>query len=529
MPHGAQMTLTQEIARQMAEAGVSRMFGVPGGGSSLQLIAAAEDAGIPFILCKTETGAAIMAAVTGELSGAPGVLLTGVGPGAASAVNGIAYAHLERAPVILFCDGPASSLHQAFDQNALYQPISKLQGRLTPETGSTLFSEGLATALVHPRGPVQFDLSAGDANTLCSPADLVPPAGSPAPHPPGVWVDLIAGSRRPVIIAGLEARDPATAAALRRLAGRLTCPILTTYRAKGVVPDDHANMVGHFTGATLEARCLAQADLICCIGFDPVEMIPGPWPYQAPILELRAADGARLPIEPALSLTGDLPCLIDSICELQPSSPWNSEEVADLRNSYHQALHLAGQGHTAKTIINQLARLALPQTRLTVDAGAHMVSVMARWPASEANGVLKSNGLSTMGYALPAAIGSALHEPDRPVIAVTGDGGMLMAMAELATAAELGCNLTIIVLNDAALSLIDLKQQNLQMASKGVRYTATDFATAAKGLGCAGFKVGPDEDLEPVLQKALSVEGPSLIDVAVDPSGYRDQLAALRG
>lgn len=528
MPSAGARTLAQEVARQMADAGVKRMFGVPGGGSSLQLIAAAEEAGIDFILTKTETGAAIMAAVTGELSGAPGVLLTGVGPGAASAVNGIAYAHLERAPVICFCDGPASSLHQAFDQNALFQPISKLQARLRPKDGGMLFSDGLAATLAHPRGPVQFDLTASDANTQASPAEPAQ-AAPPIPQPPGVWVDLIASSRKPVIIAGLETREGAVAAALCRLADRLTCPIFTTYRAKGVVPDNHSNLVGHFTGATLEARCLHQADLICCIGFDPVEMIPGPWPYQAPVLELRAAEGAKLPVETTVSLTGDLAALIDSICETQPSSPWKTDEISDLRSAYHEALHLSGQGHTAETVLTELMGLAPPGARLTVDAGAHMVSTMALWRGLGANSVLKSNGLSTMGYALPAAIGSALHEPERPVIAVTGDGGMLMAMAELATAAELGCNLTVIVLNDAALSLIDLKQQNLQMASKGVRYGASDFATAAKGLGCKGFRVGPDGDLARALKKALAVDGPSLIDITVDPSGYRDQLAALRG
>ncbi|MCP5081889.1 MAG: thiamine pyrophosphate-binding protein [Alphaproteobacteria bacterium] len=529
MAEGSSGTLAQEIARQMAEAGVKRMFGVPGGGSSLQLIAAAEEAGIPFVLSKTETGGAIMAAVTGELSGAPGAMLAGVGPGAASAVNGIAYAHLERSPVIMFCDGPAASLHQAFDQNALYQPVSKAQGRLSTDTGSALFAEGLAATLAHPRGPVQFDLTTTDASTMCVRAEPAISTAPAPPQPPGVWADLIASSRKPVIIAGLETRDHDVAGAMARLADRLTCPMFTTYRAKGVVPDQHPNMVGHFTGATLEAKCLDQADLIVCIGFDPVERIPSPWPYKAPVLELRAAQGAELPIDPALSLVGDLAKLIDSISEFQPSRPWKTEEISDLHTSFKDALHLSAGGHTAHTVMEQLVGLVSPDTRLTVDAGAHMVSAMALWPASETNGVLKSNGLSTMGYALPAAIGSSLHEPDRPVVAVTGDGGMLMALAELATTAEHKCNLTLIVLNDAALSLIDLKQQNLQMASKGVRYPATNFATIAKGFGCKAWKVGQGDELEPALRKALAAKGPAVVDVAIDPSGYRDQFAALRG
>ncbi len=522
-------TLAQHIARQMADAGVERVFGVPGGGSSLQLIDAAQDAGIPFVLSKTENGAAIMAAVTGELSDAPGLVLTGVGPGASSAVNGVAYAHLERSPLVLFCDGPASSLHQAYDQNALYRPISKMQCRLTPETGCTSFAAGLAETMTHPKGPVQFDITATDASTLCAPEEAIRDNRPAETSEPQACAKLIETSQRPVLIVGLEARGSAETSAVRRLADNLNCPVFTTYRAKGVIPDQSPNMVGHFTGATLEANCLHKADLIICAGFDPVEMIPGRWPYEAPVLEIRAAPGARLPFEPVTSLMGDIAVALDSLSKMKAPSSWQDGEISEFRDGYRKALHVSGSPHTTQSVMEQLIDLAPPSTRLTVDAGAHMVSAMALWPATEANGVLKSNGLSTMGYALPAAIGSALHDPDRPVVAVTGDGGMQMALAELATAVEHQTKITIIVLNDAALSLIDLKQQNLQMASHGVRYPATDFAAIAEGFGCTAWKVSATDDLAPALKGALEIQGPTLLDVEIDPSGYRDQLAALRG
>ncbi len=122
-------------------------------------------------------------------------------------------------------------------------------------------------------------------------------------------------------------------------------------------------------------------------------------------------------------------------------------------------------------MIETLAAAAPAGYRLTVDAGAHMFSALARWPADEPFGVLKSNGLSTMAFALPAAIASALQAPGRPVAAITGDGGLMMCLAELATAVERRCPLVIVVLNDAALSLIDIKQQ--QRPNRGVRYPAT--------------------------------------------------------
>ena len=186
-----------------------------------------------------------------------------------------------------------------------------------------------------------------------------------------------------------------------------------------------------------------------------------------------------------------------------------------------------------ETVIQSAAAAARaqggPWQRLTVDAGAHMFSPMAIWPAEAANDVLKSNGLSTMGFALPAAIASSLAEPARPVLAVTGDGGLLMCLAELSTAARLGCRLCVLVLNDAALSLIDVKQQRQQRPPEGVRTPPVDFAAAARGLGCRAWSVAAGEALEPALAAAFAEDGPTLIDVTTDPSGYGAQLAALRG
>jgi acetolactate synthase-1/2/3 large subunit len=134
-----------------------------------------------------------------------------------------------------------------------------------------------------------------------------------------------------------------------------------------------------------------------------------------------------------------------------------------------------------------------------------------------------------MGYAVPAAIATALAEPDRPVVAVTGDGGMMMCLAELSTAARLGLPIVVVVVNDAALSLIDIKQRRRQFAPSGVGYPPVDFARAAEGMGCRAWSVGRHDPLEDVLRLAFTHDGPSLIDVTVDPSGYGTQLAALRG
>jgi acetolactate synthase-1/2/3 large subunit len=344
---------------------------------------------------------------------------------------------------------------------------------------------------------------------------------------------LLSKSRRPVVVAGIEARAAGVGNALRRLAETLGCPVMTTYKAKGVIADDHPQTIGHFTGARSEAEALAakgsKADLIVFVGLDPVELIPAPWLLEAPVLALSAQSDPAFPVAPAARLHGPLGLCVEAVAVAAVESDWTEAEIGALRRRLRDCLRLDGKGHTAETVVAATAALAPGHARATVDSGAHMFSIMAEWRAEAPYDVLKSTGLSTMGFALPAAIAVSLAEPERPVIAFTGDGGLLMCLAELSTAARLDCNLTVVVLNDAALALIDVKQQRQQRPPSGVRYPAVDFAAAARGLGCQAWKVGRGDPLEPALRDALAHPGPSLVDVTIDPSGYGAQLAALRG
>jgi acetolactate synthase-1/2/3 large subunit len=158
-----------------------------------------------------------------------------------------------------------------------------------------------------------------------------------------------------------------------------------------------------------------------------------------------------------------------------------------------------------------------------------MFSATTFWPCHAAHDLLISNGLATMGYALPAAIASALHEPDRPAIAFTGDGGLLMCLGELATAVEQRSRVITIVFNDGALSLIDIKQQSRQLPPEGVRWDRPDFARIMSGMGGLGLTAATPAELRRAVERALAADGPALIDAAVDPSGYPAQLRALRG
>ena len=532
-----QITLAESIASTLAANAVKRIFGVPGGGSSLDLIDAASRAGIEFVLCRTETAAAIMAAVTGELTGVPGVVLTGIGPGAASVVNGIAYASLERAPVIVITDAHDESAvappHQIFDQQALFAPISKAQRRLTPENGAAEFAELFSLAAAEPPGPVHIDLSARDAGAEIRTEPVIVP--SPAR---GIDEDaferataLLATARRPALIVGHQCRAADRAAAANAVARALGGPVMTTYKAKGVVPEDNRLNVGLFTGAKLDGAVLGTADLIVFCGVDPVEIIPGKWNYAAPVVVLSETGGLAWPFEADAEIAGPVAVSAGRLANTATAGAWSGGEIADLKSRIRETVanNASSTGWSPDSVVDAVAAAAPTGARLAVDAGAHMFSAMARWPTTLPHGAMKSNGLSSMGFAVPAALASWLEQPHRHAVALTGDGGMMMCLAELSTAARLGAALTVVVLNDSALSLIDIKQQRQQRPPLGVRYPKADFAAVARGMGCKAWSVGEADPLDAALAEVFAAEGPTLIDVTVDPSGYRDQLIALWG
>jgi acetolactate synthase-1/2/3 large subunit len=345
-------------------------------------------------------------------------------------------------------------------------------------------------------------------------------------------------ARRPVLVVGLEARSPSVVERVRRLADRLGCAALVTYKAKGVIPDESPHYAGIFTGGAAEQPVVNSADLIVLIGADPVEFILQPWPYQWPVIELGFTRHPVHYVQADIALHGSIETHLDALIEAALASDWSTAEIAGHRAEMRQALAYSGSGQlidpqqlveTTLSVCNLHRGPNGMLPRISVDAGAHMFSATTFWPCAQAHDLLISNGLATMGYALPAAIASALHEPDRPAIAFTGDGGLMMCLGELATAVEQRCRAITIVFNDGALSLIDIKQQSRDLPPEGVRWPRPDFAQVMHGLGGLGIRAETPKALARAVERALAHNGPALIDAAIDPSGYPAQLRALRG
>jgi len=539
MDQPTRLTGAESVMGCLAEAGMPALFGVPGGGSSLDLIAAAKRQGIPFVLARTEGGAGIMAAALAELTHRPVGLLTTRGPGVSNAANAIANAALERAPVILLADGfPAGeagfTTHQWFDQAAMLAPVTRAQqsARTSPPGEAALAA--LAAALGAPRGPAYLEMAGDAAGGEAAPSPPFTEPTLPEPDPAAIAQArrMLEAARRPAVIIGLEATTPARAAAARALVEAIGGPALVTYKAKGVLPDRHPLFGGVFTGGEAEAPLLHEADLLLLLGADPVEFIGQAWRYDAPVLDFATAPRERHYRAPALSLLGAWEGAAEALAGTCPARLWPAGEVARRRAAWAESLRNRAGGNRgmAPSDIVTVTQAALRgHPRVTVDAGAHMFACTSFWECFAPGDLLISNGLATMGYALPAAIAAAWHEPARGALAFTGDGGLMMCLGELATAAAMKLNLTVVVFNDALLSLIDIKKGARDLPEGALDWPEADFAQVMRGMGGAAWRVQDAERLRAALAEAEATPGPRLIDVRTDPSSYPAQIKALRG
>ena len=519
------------LIRRMRDAGVRALFGLPGGGGNLDLIQAAGRSDLPFVLTTTETGSAIAALAQAEITGAPGACITTLGPGAASVVNGIACAKLDRAPVLVITDSYASTggafEHQRIDHGALLAPVVKWSGSLAPGAAHQNIDEAFAELESLPPGPVHLDCPADFEQQRSGSAvvtdDLVAMSSSELPR-------LLSRARKPLLIIGLGARRADAAAAVRSLCERHNIPALVTYKAKGVVADDHPCFAGVFTNAVAERAVVDESDLLIGVGFDPVEILPRPWPYAQTIVSLAAWEMRTEHVPFKTQEIGDIAELVAKASDLLSESRWDLAAVRRAVERTRDAVAAeAGLTLSPSRVVQLTAAHFAGNSRVTVDAGAHMFPATMLWPVSEPNELLISNGLSTMGFALPAAIGAALLERERPVVALTGDGGLLICMGELATVARERLRIITIVFNDSSLSLIEIKQQARHLPPAGVALGLIDWSKVAEAFGIASWIVRTAEELDAALKTASSLDGPCLLDVRIDASGYAEMLKLIRG
>ena len=524
------------LALRLAEAGCRQAFGMPGG-EVLTLVDAFAQAGIETVLARHETAAGFMAEGAWHATGAPGVLLATLGPGAMNAVNAVANAHQDRVPLIVVTgcvdeDEAASYTHQVLDHARVLGTIVKASFRLTPATADLLADKAVGIATEGRLGPVHLDVPISVAAARVPPASPVrrPPAVAAVPAPPALeearrW---LVEAERPAILAGLDAANDGAGEPLRRLAGALGAPVVTTYKAKGLVPEDHPLALG---GAGLSPLAdghllplMRAADLILLAGYDPIEMRVG-WrevwdPGAARVIDLAAEPSRHGMHRATMNVVGHVGPTLGMLAEgLAPRGTWPGGEPAATRAALAAAFPTDEPWGPA-AVVDECRRVLPDDTVATADSGAHRILLSQMWRTPMPRGLLQSSGLCTMGCALPLALGRMAAEPGARAVAFMGDAGFLMVAGELSVAAERGLAPILVVLVDASLALIEMKQRERQLPNAAVDFGHHDVAAIGRAFGGHGHRVGTRAELRAALEAGLAADRFTVIAAEIERGAY---------
>jgi acetolactate synthase-1/2/3 large subunit len=535
----------------LAAEGCDYVFSVPGEETMDILDALSHRKDVRHVTTRHEQGAAFMADVHGRLTGRAAVAMGTLGPGATNLITGVADAFLDRAPMVAITGQAASSklhkeAHQVVDIVRMLEPVTKWgtrveQAQLIPE----IVRKAFRVATLEKPGPTHIELPediaaatfAADGPAL---APLTPGrAYFPEPTDEAIAhaARLIAASERPIILAGNGILRRGAAPELRALARGLHVPVAATFMGKGAI-DDRSHLSLMAVGLQARDHVLSgfdRADLVICVGYDLVEYAPSSWD---PDGSKRVLHIDTQPAEidaayrPEVELIGDIDGSLRRLLEaVQPlgvggrdaSERHAAREIlvhADLRTQLLDELRAHETTDswpiTPQRAIGDLRRALGPSDIVVSDVGAHKVWVARLYQAYEPNTVIISNGFAAMGIAIPGAIAAQLVHPDRKVVALCGDGGFLMNSQELETAKRIGANICVVVWRDDGYGLIDWKQRNEFGRPFGVEFGNPDFVAYAESFGIAGFRPASAADLYPTLERALAVDGPSLVEVPID-------------
>ena len=522
------------LARYLKSQGLQWAFGLPGG-EAIPLMEGLRQVGVPFILTHHESPAGYMAGTTGLLTGTPGLCIVTRGPGAVNMTSAVAMAFLDRLPMIavsgdLEPSQVGSFTHQWLDLVKLFAPITKASGRLLASDIETILPRALDLALSGRPGPVYFAFPGSEANKDLPhiPDDLsIEEIGrryGPAPTPKllpdlAPLIDALRTASAPVIMAGLGVAYSKTAGDLLATAEHLRVPVTVTAQSKGHFPEDHPLLAGTFGVYTDTPiyQLIEEADLILAVGLDGVEFFK-PWRVSTPVASVALA-GARDPsFSPKISVNGDLSGILAALRrEVGPKSSWTLSRIDRCRQEVSALMVpevAEADGRVApQTAIAELREVLPRDGILTVDVGAHKLVAMAQWPAYEPETFLTTNGLSSMGYAIPGAIAAKLARPDRPVVALMGDGGFLMYAGEVETLARLKLPVVVVVMNDAALSSIKVKQAKRKLPSVGVDFGEPDYVGLARSFGLLGFRARTRDECRKAFAQALESGQGAVVEV----------------
>jgi acetolactate synthase-1/2/3 large subunit len=533
------LNTAEAMADSLAAAGVSQIFAYPGD-PIIELMERSRARGLDVVLARREGTAAFMAEGYAMATGNVGVCLSTLGPGSTAMVNGVAAANVDRVPMLAISGQIETArepyfTHQVVDHKLLYTPITKWAGRVEASAVGTTMRKALSLATAERPGAVHLTIAGDTSKRPATDTTFsVPPMGaavttlsvrrSPGGADPQA---MLARAKRPVLLVGIAAMRAQATEELVRFAETASIPVVVSPMSKGVFPEDHPLFAG-----VLDMACnqilwdfLGDADLVVAAGFDAVELIK-PWSVKAPVLHIDATPNTDQIYASECECVGDIGAILGWLADDWSGQPrWSDADVRAHRERLRSAYY-SGRvaGSLNPTDVVDSVRAAVPRdTIATSDVGSHKLLVGQGWQTYEPRGLLMTNGLSSMGFGVPAAIAAKIARPDRPVVAMVGDGGFAMTATEVRLASALGLPVVFVVFVDGSLNRIELKQMTAGYASTATRIEDMDLVALAGAMHCDGVRAESQADLERALADLPGLTRPLVIEARVDPSQYESQ------
>ena len=526
------------VAEGLEQAGVRYLFGYIAGPNA-RLIEALHGGAVEFVPVAHEAAAGFMGDVYGRLTGKVGACLSTLGPGATNMATGAGNAFLDRSPLLAITaqvgrlwKGRTVQMH--IDHRHLYAPISKWSTEL--KTGSILktMRKAVRIAAAERPGPVHLDFPEDTAEELSDEKPLK--YGSAAfPVPPFDQralkraIELISKARYPLVAVGLTLNRAQATGELREFVGRHRLPVVTTLMAKGQVPEEGPQMVGVLGRARREivAEYYAPADLVIAVGYDPVEFNYEEWVRKdLPLIHIDTvpADIAA-DYSVACQVVGNIREILKALVNIPGlHHRWDIEALSRHRRRLSRALTPPEKRFAPHHAVLAMRQILPRDGLLTVDVGAHTHLIGQLWETGAPGSFLVSNGWSSMGFAIPAAVAAKLVHPGRAVVACVGDGGFLMSVGEINTAVRLRLPIVIVLLRDNTLSLIKAKQAAHRFHFDGVELFGPGYRSSDNFFGARVVVARREEEFREALKQALCGSEPVVIEAVVDPAEYAEIL-----
>jgi acetolactate synthase I/II/III large subunit len=527
------MTAAQLLVKCLENEGVEYIFGIPGE-ENIDIMDALLDSPIKFITTRHEQGAAFMADVYGRLTGRAGVCMATLGPGATNLITGFADANMDRAPIVAIAGQGATTRlhkesHQILNLVNLFQPIAKYATQiLEPEIVPEVVRKAFKVAQTEKPGGafIEFPENIAESKVEGVPIEVQTAYTSAAPDSKIDQASkIISEAKFPVILAGNGVIRQGAAEELVRFAEMLRIPVANTFMAKGVVPFSSDFSLGTIG---LKARDLPwyafeRADVVICIGYDMVEYHPDMW---NPNNDKKVVHIDALPAEVdghyivSVGVLGDISSSLRALAlkaRPQKTVPFKAVRKAIIEDRAGYANDTSFPIKPQK-IVWDLREVLAPDDIAISDVGAHKMWMARMYRAERPNTCIISNGFASMGIAVPGAIAAKLANPERKVVAVTGDAGFLMNSQEIETAMRVGTPFVILIWNDSEYGLITWHQLRHFGRPSHITFKNPDFVKYAESFGAKGYRVERAEDLIPTLKRALDDNVVAIVDCQVDYS-----------